>query len=277
MKPYWLNKKIDLASLNSLKTLLRRFNLKTVCEECKCPNISECFKKNIATFMILGDTCTRNCSFCAIKKGKPHFYDKNEPLMIKRGVEILGLSYVVITSPTRDDLEDKGCSIFVETAKVLKENFKDIKIELLIPDFLGKDNLIEKIAQLDVEVITHNLETVPLLYPKIKKDSDYFRSLKVLKKIKEINNKIKTKSSILLGFGENLDEVLRVFEDLRSADCDFLTLGQYLQPSLNHYPTKEYIHPEKFSYLEKEAKKLGFKGILSSPYVRSSYLASSLI
>ena len=277
MKPYWLNRKIDFSSLNYVKGLLQKFNLRTVCEECKCPNISECFKKNIATFMILGDICTRNCSFCAIKKGKPNFYDKNEPLMIKKAVEALGLSYVVITSPTRDDLEDKGCSIFLETAKVLKESFKDIKIELLIPDFLGKEDLIEKIAQLNVEVICHNLETVPSLYPKIKRDSNYFRSLKVLKKIKEINKKIKTKSSILLGFGENLNEVLRVFEDLRNINCDFLTLGQYLQPSLNHYPTKEYIHPEKFSYLEKEAKKFGFKGVLSSPYTRSSYLASSLI
>ena len=274
-KAYWLNKKIDLERLRKIKTLLKSFGLNTVCEEALCPNISECFYKGIATFMIMGKVCTRNCRFCGVNKGKPLSLDPKEPERIKEAVRKLSLKYVVLTSPTRDDLSDGGALFYAKTVSKLKTlNFVE-KIELLIPDFFLNIDSLNIIARCGADVIGHNMETVPSLYDKIRPRANYERSLEVLRIIKKINSSIITKSGIMLGLGENDNEVLRVFGDLRSAGCDFLSIGQYLPPSLKHYPVKEYVLPEKFSYFREKALSIGFKSVLSAPYVRSSYLADT--
>ena len=274
-KTSWLNKKIDLGALRRVKTLLKGLRLNTVCEEALCPNISECFSKGIATFMIMGSICTRNCRFCGVKKGKPLNIDPQEPKRIKEAIKALKLKYVVVTSPTRDDLYDGGSLFFAETVSVLKSlDFVEI-IELLIPDFSLNIDSLNIIAHCGAGVIGHNVETVPSLYKEVRPMAGYKRSLEVLRIIKRINNSIITKSGIMLGLGENDDEVLRVFSDLRSVGCDFLSIGQYLPPSLEHYPVKEYVAPEKFTYFKEKALAMGFKSVLSAPYVRSSYLADS--
>jgi lipoic acid synthetase len=276
-KPLWLNKKINLSACAKVKRLLKELNLRTVCEESFCPNISECFHSGIATFMILGDTCTRSCSFCAVRRGRPGSVDKDEPQRIKKAVKLLNLNHVVITSPTRDDLSDGGANMFVRVVEGLKSTETALKVEILIPDFLGNSEIIKKIAQSGADIVAHNLETVPSLYIKVRKEADYSRSLGVLRSIKQINSKMYTKSGIMLGLGEQEPELIEVFRDLREVNCDFLTLGQYLSPSLQHYPVKEYISPEKFAFLEKKALKFGFKGVKSSPYVRSSYYAHTFL
>lgn len=275
LRPPWLDKKINLSACRTLKKIIRAHNLHTVCEEALCPNISECFSCGLVTFIILGDICTRGCNFCAIKKGKPFKPDFDEPGRIKRAVKELGLSYVVITSPTRDDLRDCGAEIFCRTTKTIKSLNSKITIELLIPDFLGKAELIKKIAHCGAQVISHNLETVPSLYLQVRKGAGYQRSLRILKLLKGMNKQIFTKSGLMLGLGENDKEVIGVLRDLRKAECDFLTLGQYLPPSLTSYPLKEYVEPAKFTYFEKYALALGFKSVKSAPYVRSSYKAHS--
>lgn len=275
-KPLWLDKKIQLSTCHTVKELLRELNLNTVCEESLCPNISECFKARTATFMILGDTCTRKCRFCAVTKGFPLKVDYNEPLRIALAVEKLQLQYVVITSPTRDDLEDGGAEIYCRTIETIKNLIFAPKVEILIPDFLGLPEIIKKVARAGADVISHNIETVPSLYIKVREGADYRRSLNVLKLIKEENPKITTKTGLMLGLGENEPQILEVLTDLRGVSCDFLTLGQYLPPSRAHYPLKEYILPEKFADLEEKALKLGFKAVKSSPYTRSSYFAHTL-
>lgn len=272
-KPAWLNKKADLASRHHLKTFLRNLELHTVCEESLCPNISECFNHGVVTFMILGDVCTRKCSFCAVKKGDPSIVDGSEPKRIREAVERLKLNYVVITSPTRDDLEDGGSSAYCETVKEIKGLSNAIKVEILVPDFSGELEPLRKVAFCEAEVIAHNLETVPSLYSKVREGSDYYRSLDVLGKIKEINPKVLTKSGLMLGLGEEEQEVLAVMKDLRQAECDSLTLGQYLPPSKYHCVLNEYVNPEKFQRLEDIAYQIGFSAVKSGPYVRSSYLA----
>ena len=227
--------------------------------------------------MILGDTCTRSCTFCGINKGIPSVVDFNEPGRVKEAVKKLGLNYVVITSPTRDDLDCEGADLFCRTVKEVMSIGSKIRVEILIPDFKGKAVLIEKLANSKAEVIAHNIETPSSLYMKVRKGADYRMSLEVLRLIKEINKKVFTKSGLILGLGEKEKEVIQVLEDLRRVNCDFLTLGQYLPPSLKHYPLKEYVHPEKFSYFEKYARKLGFRGVKSGPYVRSSYLAHTFL
>ncbi len=276
-KPFWLNKRIDFRQASPLKRILRNLRLKTVCEEALCPNLSECFQKKVASFMILGDTCSRNCGFCALKKGRPAPSDKEEPKRIAQAVSYLKLKYVVITSPTRDDLKDKGARVFWETAQEIKRLNPKIKLELLIPDFLADPKCITIIVKSGAEVISHNLETVPSLYPLARKEGNYLRSLEVLRVIKSINKKIFTKSGLILGLGETERELLKVFKDLRKVNCDFLTLGQYLAPSLKHYPVKEYILPERFEVLGRLALRLGFKKVKSSPYTRSSYLAHNFL
>jgi len=276
-KPSWLNKKVSLKSCQDLKRLLRGLKLHTVCEESLCPNISECFSSGAATFMILGDICTRNCSFCGVAKGDPADIDQNEPQRIKEAVKRLGLNYIVITSVTRDDLDDGGADMFCKTIKAIKEINNNKKVEILIPDFLGRRDLLGKVACGGAEVIAHNLEMPASLYIKVRNKSSYQRSLKVLKSIKEINKAVFTKSGLMLGLGETEQEVLEALGDLKRINCDFLTLGQYLPPSVNHYPLREYIHPDKFEYFKKYALNLGFKGVKSSAYIRSSYLAHSFL
>ncbi len=271
-KPNWLNKKINLLKNREMKILLKEFKLNTVCQEALCPNISECFFCGVATFMIMGNICTRNCKFCNIKKGKPLSLDWNEPERIKKAVERLKLKYVVITSPTRDDLKDGGAKFYAYTISVLKR-ISSLKIEVLIPDFLLKRQSLETLVEAKPDVIAHNIETVPSLYKKLRPKADYRRSIKLLRALKEIDSTIITKSGIMLGLGEKEKEIIRVFKDLRGVDCDFVSIGQYLPPSLSHYLLKEYISQEKFSYFKEVALSLGFKSVMSTPYTRSSYLA----
>ncbi len=276
-KPDWLNKKVHISSCRRIKSALKELQLHTVCEEALCPNISECFSSGVATFMILGDICTRACTFCGLKKGKPASVDPNEPKRVKEAVKRLGLNYVVITSPTRDDLLDGGVGIFAATVRQIKSIDAKKKVEILIPDLLGRQKYIKKAANSGAFVIAHNLETVPSLYPSVRKGADYNRSLRVLKVAKAANKCIFTKSSLILGLGESDKEVIGVLEDLREVGCDLLTLGQYLPPSLVHYPIKEYISPHKFLFFQNKALKLGFLRVKSGPYVRSSYIAHDLI
>jgi len=276
-KPSWLDKKLNLAACHEMKKILRTFKLHTVCEESLCPNISECFGDGVATFMILGDSCTRNCKFCAVSKKEPSGIDWDEPKRIAEAVKKLNLSYIVITSPTRDDIDDGGAEIFYSTIEEIKNLDSSKKVEILIPDFLGKTDSLIKVANSKADVMGHNLETVPNLYADIRPQASYERSLSVLKTLKQLNKNIFTKSGIMLGLGEEEKQIMDVLHDLRCADCDFLTLGQYLAPSLNHYPVREYITPAKFLSLEKVAYSLGFKKVKSSPYSRSSYLASQFL
>ena len=275
-KPAWINKRIDLKATRGIKALVSELNLHTVCQESLCPNISECFSSGVATFMILGNICTRQCQFCRVTKSQPDKPDYDEPQRVAEAVRRLELSYVVITSPTRDDLDDRGGDFFCRTVKAVKQINPSCRVEILIPDFGGKIDVLEKIAHCGAGVIGHNLETVPSLYIKVRKGADYQRSLEVLKVIKLSNKNMSTKSGLMLGLGEEKDEVLAVFDDLRRVNCDFLTLGQYLAPSREHYPVKQYILPEVFQFFYCQAQKRGFRGVKSDPYVRSSYLAHTL-
>ena len=271
-KPIWLNKKINFLNNRKMDMLLQKLKLNTVCKEARCPNISECFLKGVATFMIMGNICTRNCKFCNIKKGKPSSLDWDEPERIKEAVEKLKLKYIVMTSPTRDDLEDGGANFYAYTISLLKR-IPYLKIEVLIPDFLLRKQSLEILVKANPDVIAHNIETVPSLYKNLRPKSDYKRSLGVLKLLKEINPRIITKSGIMLGLGEKEKEVIEVLKDLRGVHCDFLSIGQYLPPSLSHAVLKEYVPIDKFLRLKKVALLLGFKSVMSAPYVRSSYLA----
>jgi len=248
LKPSWLKKKLNLSSDRNLKTLLRSLKLHTVCEESRCPNISECFSKGVATFLILGDSCKRGCSFCAVATAEPSRLDPDQPRRIAQAVKALKLEYVVITSPTRDDLSDGGAATFKKTVKAIKALNPKSRVEALVPDFLGKLESIKTVADCELEVIGHNLETVPGLYKKVRPSACYNRSLAVLETIKKLNPAILTKSSLMLGLGESQAEIKKVLQDLRGVSCDLLSLGQYLAPSLNHYPVKNYIHPDIFDY-----------------------------
>jgi len=272
-KPAWLNKKINLKDLNQTKELLTDLNLNTVCEKALCPNIGECFSNGQATFMILGDVCTRNCRFCGVAKGEPKEVDLDEPLRVAQAVKRLNLKHVVITSVTRDDLELQGADIFNKVVKEIKENTQAESIEVLIPDFQGKKKLFDLVIEAKPDVINHNVETVPALYNQVRPLANYRVSLEVLRYTKEKDPSIFTKSGLMLGLGEADNEVLKVLDDLREVDCDFLTLGQYLNPSKNHYPVVDFITPEKFEEYKEEALKRGFKFVASAPYVRSSYKA----
>lgn len=272
-KPEWLNKKIDLVKIRRIKQLLANLSLNTICEEAGCPNISECFDEGVASFLILGDTCSRNCGFCGVKKGRPKEVDSGEPPRVALAVRHLGLKHVVITSVTRDDLPDGGAFLFAETVSEIRKTGKDIKCEVLVPDFNGSRASLKTVLDAGPDIFAHNVETVRRLYAKVRKKADYALSLGLLKDAKAINRNIFTKSGIMLGLGEKEEEVLGLFRELRSAGCDFLSIGQYLSPDLNSFPVQEFIHPDKFSFYKKEARKTGFRHVESGPYVRSSYLA----
>lgn len=276
-KPAWLNKKINLKDLNKTKELLADLNLNTVCEEAHCPNIGECFSSGQATFMILGDVCTRNCRFCGVTKGEPQKIDLDEPERVAQAVKRLGLKHVVITSVTRDDLKLQGADIFSRTIREIKENTRAESVEVLIPDFQGEKKLFDIVIDAKPDVLNHNVETIPALYNQVRPLADYGISLEVLKYTKEKDPSIFTKSGLMLGLGETEEEVLKVFDDLREVDCDFLTLGQYLSPSKNHHPVIDFISPEKFKEYKQEALKKGFKFVASAPYVRSSYKAKEAL
>ena len=273
-KPKWIRSKISNSQNFFLtKNIINKNNLNTVCQEANCPNIAECWSKKHATFMIMGDICTRACRFCDVKTGRPKSLDSLEPIKIAEATKELNLKHVVITSVDRDDLNDGGAEHFLKVIKETRKLNKNTTIEVLTPDFLRKGNAYKKVAEANPDVFNHNIETVPGLYLKIRPGSRYFASLELLKSAKKINNKIFTKSGIMLGLGEERDEILQVMDDLISADVDFLTIGQYLQPSVKHYPLARYVQPEEFKELKTIAESKGFLIVASSPLTRSSYHA----
>ena len=273
-KPSWIRSKLtNSKEFFITKTLVNKSNLVTVCQEANCPNITECWSKRHATFMIMGDTCTRACGFCDVKTGKPEKLDPYEDLKIANAVKKLSLKHVVITSVDRDDLTDGGSNHFKKVVETTRKKNPNTTIEVLTPDFLRKGNSYKKILEANPDVFNHNIETVPRLYLKVRPGARYFASLELLKNVKENNNKIFTKSGIMVGLGEKYDEIIQVMDDLRSAKVDFLTIGQYLQPSVKHYPLERYYHPDEFKELELSAKSKGFLLVSSSPLTRSSYHA----
>ena len=273
-KPNWIRTKIlDSQNYFQTKLILNKKKLHTVCQEASCPNITECWSKRHATFLIMGDTCTRACSFCNVKTGKPIQLDPLEPLKIANATKELNLRHVVITSVDRDDLEDGGAKHFSEVIKKTRNINKDTTIEVLTPDFLRKKDSYKKVVQAKPDVFNHNIETVPSLYRAVRPGSRYFASVDLLKSVKEINKTIFTKSGIMLGLGETKDEILQVMDDLLTAKVDFSTIGQYLQPTVKHHPLDRYVHPKEFQELKEIALSKGFLIVSSSPLTRSSYHA----
>ena len=273
-KPKWIRSKLTNSKEFFLtKTIVNKNNLVTVCQEANCPNITECWSKRHATFMIMGDTCTRACAFCDVKTGKPEKLDEFEPVKIAQAVKKLNLKHVVITSVDRDDLKDGGSNHFFQVINQTRKTNPNTTIEVLTPDFLRKGEAYKKVLEANPDVFNHNIETVPSLYLKVRPGSRYFASLELLKNAKKINQKVFTKSGIMVGLGENKNEILQVMDDLKSADVDFLTIGQYLQPSVKHFPLDKYYTPQEFEELGTIAKAKGFLLVSSSPLTRSSYHA----
>jgi lipoic acid synthetase len=273
-KPDWIRSKLSNSKEFFLtKTIVNSNNLVTVCQEANCPNISECWSKRHATFMIMGDTCTRACAFCDVKTGVPGKLDPLEPVRIAEAVKKLNLRHVVITSVDRDDLKDGGSNHFFEVINQIRKINLDTTVEVLTPDFLRKGDAYKKVLEAKPDVFNHNIETVPSLYLKVRPGSRYFASLELLKNAKRFDNNVFTKSGIMLGLGENRDEILQVMDDLRAADVDFLTIGQYLQPSVKHHPLQKYYTPKEFDDYGTIAKAKGFLLVSSTPLTRSSYHA----
>ena len=273
-KPEWIRSKLTNSKEFFLtKTIVNNNNLVTVCQEANCPNITECWSKRHATFMIMGDTCTRACAFCDVKTGVPGKLDQLEPFKIAEAVKKLNLKHVVITSVDRDDLDDGGSEHFFEVINQTRKSNPNTTIEVLTPDFLRKGDAYKKVLDAKPDVFNHNIETVPSLYLKVRPGSRYFASLELLKNAKKVNKNIFTKSGIMVGLGETRDEILQVMDDLRAADVDFITIGQYLQPSTKHYPLDRYYTPKEFEDLGTIAKAKGFLLVSSSPLTRSSYHA----
>ena len=275
-KPDWVRAKAPLGPTYArLRELVRQYSLHTVCEEAHCPNVGDCWGSGTATFMIMGEYCTRACRFCNVKSGKPNgVLDDHEPTNIARAVKDLALRYVVLTSVDRDDLSDGGASHFSKTITAVRTLAPDVYVEALIPDFGGTLPQIQTVVRASPHVIGHNLETTELLTPKVRDPrANYHQSLGVLEHVKQLNPRIFTKSSLMLGLGEREEDVLRTFRDLRTVGTDFLTLGQYLRPSPRNLPVAEYIKPERFGYYQERAEKLGFLYVASGPLVRSSYRA----
>ena len=271
-KPDWL--KVRLPSGDNYREVLlmmRKSKLNTVCEEAKCPNLAECWNNRTATYMILGDTCTRTCGFCDVKSGRPNFVDWDEPNRVAQSVKDLGLKHVVITSVNRDELKDGGASVFAKCIELIREKTPQCTIEILIPDFQGDEKAFEIIMQNPPDILNHNLETVQRLYHAVRPQADYQRSLDLIKWFK--SKGLKTKSGIMIGIGEQTGEVLNLMKDLKNHNCDIMTIGQYLQPTKNHLPVDRYVTPDEFKMYEEEGLKLGFQAVESGPLVRSSYHA----
>jgi lipoic acid synthetase len=278
-KPEWLRVRCPTGeNYQKIKGTLREHDLHTVCEEANCPNVAECWGGGTATFMLMGDTCTRGCRFCMVKSGNPHgTLDIFEPLKVAKTIADLGLRYVVITSVDRDDLPDGGASHFAATIKAIKQHDANVITEVLIPDFQGNTDHLTKVVNAGPEVIAHNLETTEPLTPNVRDSrATYAQSLNVLKSIKELNSSIRSKSSIMLGLGETENDLLKTMRDLRKAEVDILTLGQYLRPTKGHAPVREYVRPESFQYYKQVAEQLGFLYVAAGPFVRSSYRAGEL-
>ncbi len=276
-KPPWLKKRIPLGSnIQKVSALLEEARLHTVCQEAHCPNLPECFSGRTATFMIMGNMCTRNCRFCAVSYGTPASLDEDEPERVASTAEQLGLRYIVITSVTRDDLEDGGVQHFAETVQAIKRRRPKTLVELLVPDFQGKHSSLNTILSTPPDVLNHNVETVPRLYSQVRPQADYRRSLDLLKRVHARSPSTLTKSGLMLGFGEREPEVIQVIQDLLDVGCRLLTLGQYLQPSRQHHPVIRYLHPEEFEAYKAVGEKMGFLEVASGPFVRSSFRAAQM-
>ena len=276
-KPPWLKKRITLGTnIQKVSALLSEARLHTVCQEAHCPNLPECYSRQTATFMILGNICTRNCRFCAVNHGTPVPLDEEEPERVAFAVDQLGLRYVVITSVTRDDLQDGGAQQFVRTVRAIREKLPQTLVELLVPDFLGNPSSLDIILSIPPDVLNHNVETIPRLYPRVRPQADYRRSLALLERVRSRKAPILTKSGLMLGLGERQSEVIRVMQDLLDVGCKLLTLGQYLQPSRQHHPVIRYLHPEEFEGYKALGEGMGFLEVASGPFVRSSFGAAQM-
>ncbi len=274
-KPRWLKARFPAGErFSEIKSLLREQELHTVCEEARCPNIGECFNAGTATFMILGDICTRACGFCGVTSGKPVGLDLLEPYRLSQAVERLGLDYVVITSVNRDDLPDGGAGIFAACIRAIGHRLPGTQVEVLIPDFEGNRDALATVVEAGPVVLNHNTETVPRLYRRVRPKARYRRSLELIRRVKEIDPAMTTKSGIMVGLGERMDEVRAVLDDLREHGCDLLTVGQYLRPSLKHLPIERFWHPDEFAEIADYAHAIGFSHAECGPLVRSSYHAA---
>lgn len=278
-KPEWVRSRLPgFGEFKNVKSILEKFSLNTVCESALCPNIGDCWAEKSATIMIMGEICTRNCRFCSVKKGKPYPLDPEEPSKVAMAIKELGIEYAVITSVTRDDLDDGGANHFYETVKKIKEIKENVKVEVLIPDFNLKIESLKRVLEADPDVIAHNVEVVERLTPFVRdKRAGYKKSIEVLKIIKELNPRAITKSSIMIGMGENKEEIIKAMEDIKNAGCEILTIGQYLQPKKENLPVVKYYTPDEFKEFEKIGKEIGFKFVVSGVFVRSSYKAKEAL
>lgn len=275
--PFWFRKKIPASGAkNEVEGLIGDLNLHTICTSALCPNRGNCFSNRTATFLILGDICTRQCTFCAVKKGRPLPPDESEPARLAEAAKRMNLKHVVVTSVTRDDLPDGGAVHFAEVVRELKRR-AGITVEILIPDFQGSLKALQEVIRARPDVINHNLETVPRLYPEVRPQADFHRSLELLKKSKELAKGIVTKSGFMVGLGETSEELLSALGELRRSGCDLLTIGQYLQPSSRHHPVVRYVQPEEFEEYARRGEALGYRGVASAPLVRSSFEAAELL
>lgn len=276
-KPRWLRRSLPSGpEYEKIRNLLKNHSLTTVCQEAQCPNQFECYSKGTATFMIMGEHCTRNCGFCAVAHGPKELPDDEEAERVAEAVDILHLRYAVVTSVTRDDLEDGGASYFVATIEAIRKKCPKTLIEVLIPDLGGNWDALQTIIDAGPDVLNHNVETVPRLYDSVRRGARYERSLELLTEVRKRAPEMATKTGIMLGLGEEVEELVEVWKDLRKASCDILTMGQYLQPSVQHLNVERFVPPEEFDTLGDSAKELGFQGVASGPFVRSSYEAEKL-
>lgn len=280
-KPPWLYKKIPCTDLTrvfaNMRAIFEELGLYTVCEGARCPNQMDCFAEGTATFMILGEICTRNCRFCAVKKGKPKPPDPEEPWRVAEAVRRLGLAHAVITSVTRDDLPDGGAFQFAQTVRAIRSLNPRTTVEVLVPDFKGDERALQEVLEAEPDVLNHNVETVPRLYSTVRPQANYERSLHLLARAHKIKPSLITKSGLMVGLGESEEEVLKVLEDLRAAGCSIVTIGQYLRPSLHHLPVARYIPPDEFERFKQIAFEMGFQFVASAPFVRSSYRAAEAL
>lgn len=275
-KPEWLKARVPGGeNYSRLRSLIDERKLHTVCEEARCPNMGECWNSGTATFMILGDTCTRSCGFCNVKTGKMHIVDEDEPRRVGEAVALMKLRHAVITSVNRDELFDGGAHIFANTIQEIRKHLPLCKVEVLIPDFMGSEEALNIVLNAQPDILNHNIETVPRLYRSVRPQAQYHRSLEVLERAKEKG--FATKTGIMLGLGETTDEVIEVMGDLRAVNCDIFTIGQYLQPTKNHLPVERFVHPDEFRMLKEKGKELGFRHVESGPLVRSSYHAADQV
>ncbi|MDO9530049.1 MAG: lipoyl synthase [Syntrophales bacterium] len=276
-KPRWLRRSLPTgADYEKVRTMLKEGRLHTVCQEARCPNLWECFSRHTATFLIMGSRCTRNCGFCAVAHGPSEPPDPGEPKRVAEAVQSMELNYVVVTSVTRDDLPDGGAGFFAETIKEIRKKVPDALVEVLIPDFQGNEYALRTVLDVRPNVLNHNIETVSRLYPSVRPDAVYRRSLELLKRVQKYDSAIIAKSGLMLGLGESSEEIRKALQDLLDANCSILALGQYLQPTKEHLPVERFIHPDEFDNLRESALEMGFSEVASGPFVRSSYHAKEL-